>query len=122
MGKYETPKYDILLRENEFEIREYVDFFVVEYENSKDPEIQEGFRTLFKYISNDNVDKEKISMTVPVIQQEFRENKKMAFVVPKKFGTEIPKPNNPNVEVKNSIKDYLQLLGIRAFPMSLRRP
>jgi len=115
MGKYETPKYDILLKENEFEIREYVDFFVVEYENSKDPEIQEGFRTLFKYISNDNVDKEKISMTVPVIQQEFRENKKMAFVVPKKFGTEIPKPNNPNVEVKKFDKGLFAVIRYSGF-------
>lgn len=54
MSKYETPKCDILIKDNEFEIREYVDFFVVEYKNSNDPEIQDGFRSLFKYISNNN--------------------------------------------------------------------
>lgn len=100
MSKYETPDYNIIVKENEFEIREYVDFFIVEYENTDDPEIQNGFRSLFKYISSDNKDNEKISMTVPVIQEVTKVNKKMAFVVPSKYGEHTPEPNNPNIEVK----------------------
>ena len=35
------------------EIRLYDDFFIVEYENQNDPDINYGFGTLFKYISKD---------------------------------------------------------------------
>ncbi|SEK18152.1 SOUL heme-binding protein [Carnobacterium iners] len=100
MSKYETPDYDIVMREEEFEIRKYVDFFIVEYENKNDPEIKNGFGSLFKYISNDNEDNEKISMTVPVIREETGENKKMAFVVPGKYSDKIPKPNNSYLKTK----------------------
>ena len=100
MSKYETPDYDILIKEDDYELRKYVDFFIVEYENKDDPEIKKGFDSLFKYISNNNKENEKISMTVPVIQEETTENKKMAFVVPKKYGHQIPEPNNSNLTVK----------------------
>ncbi len=100
MSKYESPDYEVLLKEDEYEIRKYVDFFIVEYENDMDPEINKGFGTLFNYISSDNKDSEKISMTTPVIQQMNKEVKKMAFVVPGKFGQQIPEPNNPNLKVK----------------------
>ena len=100
MGKYESPEYKIIEKEDEFEVREYVDFYTVEYDNIDDPEIAGGFRTLFKYISSDNVEKEKINMTVPVIEEVTHEKKKMAFVVPGKFADNIPVPKNKNLKVK----------------------
>lgn len=100
MSKYETPDYDVLLKEDEFEIRKYVDFFIVEYENTEDPKIKDGFGSLFQYISSDNQAAEKISMTVPVISQEFDQQRTMAFVVPAKFGDQIPEPNNPNIHIR----------------------
>lgn len=100
MSKYETPDYEVLVKDDVFEIRRYVDFSIVEYENASDPEIAKGFRTLFKYISDDNKENKKISMTVPVIQEATEEMKKMAFVVPGKFGEQAPEPNNPNLKVK----------------------
>lgn len=100
MGKYETPEYEILLKEDDFEIRKYLDFFIVEYENTADPKMDDGFGSLFKYISSDNKENEKISMTVPVISQEQDKQSTMAFVVPSKFGDKIPEPNNPNIYVK----------------------
>ncbi|WP_414839133.1 SOUL family heme-binding protein [Carnobacterium sp. TMP28] len=100
MSKYETPNYDIVMKEEEFEIRKYADFFIVEYENSDDPEIKNGFGSLFKYISSDNEEKEKISMTVPVIREETGKNQKMAFVVPGKYRDKIPEPTNSNLTIK----------------------
>ena len=100
MSKTETPDYEVLLKEDEFEIRKYLDFFIVEYENDNDPEINKGFGSLFNYISSDNKENEKISMTSPVIQDESNGNKKMAFIVPGKFGENIPEPNNPNLKIK----------------------
>ena len=100
MSKYETPNYDVLMKEEAFEIRKYGDFFIVEYENSNDPEIMSGFRSLFNYISSDNKENKKISMTAPVIEEVTKDMKKMAFVVPGKLGEPIPEPNNSNLKVK----------------------
>ena len=100
MSKYETLEYEVLLKEDDYEIRKYTNFYIVEYENEEDPEISSGFGSLFKYISSDNKDNEKISMTTPVIQEETRGVRKMAFVAPREFGKDIPEPNNPSIKVK----------------------
>ena len=83
MAKYERPAYTVLLSEYPFELREYRDFYVVEYDNAADPDVDSGFGTLFRYISKDNQADRKISMTVPVIQELSEDRTKMAFVVPK---------------------------------------
>ena len=69
MSKYETLDYEVVIKENEYEIRKYLNFYIVEYENANDPDINNGFRSLFNYISSDNKENEKISMTTPVIQE-----------------------------------------------------
>lgn len=100
MSKYESPDYTVVLKDDPFEVRKYIDFFMVEYDNDQDPEIARGFGSLFSYISSDNKANEKISMTVPVIEEVTQGKKKMAFVVPGKFGDQIPEPNNPNLSAK----------------------
>ena len=93
LGKYETPEYEVLVKEKPFEIRHYADFLVVEYENEEDPISQNGFGTLFRYISNDNEEKQRIRLT---------ENKrKMAFVVPRKHWENTPKPNSTHLSIKS---------------------
>ena len=62
--------------------------------------MKSGFGSLFKYISDDNKEKEKISMTAPVIKQEDKGIQKMAFISPKKFEGKVPEPNNPKIKVK----------------------
>ncbi|GAB6107831.1 SOUL family heme-binding protein [Fusibacter bizertensis] len=100
MGKYESPSYKVLTKDGIYEVREYDDFYVVEYDNEFDPEINQGFGTLFNYISSGNEDKMKIAMTVPVFEEVTGDKKKMAFVVPGNFGENIPKPNNSHLSVK----------------------
>ncbi|OJF92817.1 heme-binding protein [Alkalibacterium sp. 20] len=100
MSKYETPDYDLVLEDDPYEIRKYVDFYMVEYDNRDDPKIDKGFGTLFKYISSDNKENEKISMTIPVIKEETDENMTIAFVVPEKYWGNIPEPNNPNLKIE----------------------
>lgn len=100
MGKYETLDYEVLIREEEFEIRKYHDFFIVEYDNTEDPQIKDGFGSLFKYISSDNKENQKNSITIPVISQEADKHRTMAFVAPAKFGNNIPEPNNPKIHVR----------------------
>lgn len=100
MGNYETPDYDVIVREDDFEIREYIDFYIVEYDNEKDPDISNGFRTLFNYISSENEENEKIKMTVPVIEEVTKNKKKIAFVVPGKYGEQIPEPRSDYLKVR----------------------
>lgn len=100
MSQYETPDYDVLEKENGFELRKYRQFYIVAYDNRKDPNVNRGFRTLFKYISRENEDNKKISMTVPVIQEETEENRKMAFVAPKAYWDRVPVPKDPNLKVE----------------------
>lgn len=100
MGHYESPSYEVVQQEGEFELRRYESFYIVVYENDLDPEIQNGFGTLFAYIGSNNLENKKISMTVPVIEDVRREKKKMAFVVPRAFGENIPKPKSSNLKVE----------------------
>jgi len=48
MSHYESPEYEIKSKEDNYEIREYKDFYIVEYENPNDPDLSYGFGTLFK--------------------------------------------------------------------------
>lgn len=100
MSKYERPEYEVILSEDPFELREYKDFYIVEYDNEGDPDADEGFGTLFRYISNENQANRKISMTVPVIQEIGGNQMKIAFVVPKAQWEDIPKPDSPWLSVK----------------------
>ena len=100
MFKYETPDYELITTDNPYEIRLYENFYIVEYDNENDPNINNGFGTLFRYISSDNTENQKISMTVPVIEEMTADGLKMAFVVPKEHWEKIPKPKNPNLSIK----------------------
>lgn len=99
MSKYESPDYKIKLKEGEFELRAYKDFYIVEYENASDPDLNYGFGTLFRYISKSNDRNENISMTIPVIKEVTEHGLKMAFVVPQSYWNNIPHPNDEKLKI-----------------------
>lgn len=99
MSHYESPSYELIKKEEAFELRRYLPFYIVAYSNGDDPDIDNGFRTLFSYISSNNDANQKISMTIPVIEDIEVNNKRMAFVVPKAFGSNIPKPNSKYLNI-----------------------
>ncbi len=100
MGLYETPDYTVIYKKDEFEVREYSDFYIVEYQNEKDKYSDNGFGALFSYISQDNQENQKIKMTIPVIEEIKTEGQNMAFVVPSAHWDSIPNPNNPSLKIK----------------------
>lgn len=100
MANYERPEYALELSEPPFELRKYEGFVIMEYSNEADPNISNGFGTLFRYISSDNKTKQKISMTVPVLEEDLGNRFKMAFVVPKAHWNDVPKPNSPLLSMK----------------------
>lgn len=110
MGHYESPDYDLISKEDPFELRKYQSFYLVEYSNDTDPDMDKGFNTLFSYISSNNNENRKISMTVPVMEDVMHDKKKMAFVVPKEFGQNIPKPNNKHLSVIEFEEGYYAVI------------
>lgn len=99
MGHYETPEYTVTLKDDNFELREYKDFYIVEYDNPNDPDLSYGFGTLFQYIGKTNDQNEKISMTIPVIKEITSSGMKMAFVVPQNKWHNIPKPTDKRLKI-----------------------
>lgn len=100
MAKYESPKYEVLLQQGDFEIRKYQEFHTtsVDETNLKG---YSGFNLLFDYISGNNKKRQPMAMTVPVINELNPKYMTMEFVVPSEFSKEnIPTPNNPNLKIK----------------------
>lgn len=114
----EEATYSVILEEGDFQVREYAPALIAqtrtkgEYKASSN----KSFRKLAGYIFGDNVSQEKIEMTTPVLQEnksekiamtvpvlvkEDNSEWEMTFVLPAQYTMEtIPKPNNPDVEVK----------------------
>jgi hypothetical protein len=100
MAKYERPRYEVLKKENAFEIRHY-DAFSTSMVKEGNIRGYSGFGVLFRYISGDNDKAQPISMTVPVFSERGDEPS-MEFVIPKDVAEAgIPLPNNPSVTIRH---------------------
>lgn len=100
MGIYESPKYSVVIKEKNIEIRSYESFNIVLYENPRDRNADSGFNTLFSYISKGNKREEKIKMTVPVLEEDRGGLRTLSFVVPSKYNLEdIPAPKSDLIRV-----------------------
>jgi effector-binding domain-containing protein len=81
MSQVESPRYQVKMSAPPIEIREYPGLLVAETEVSgeRDLAINRGFRIIADFIFGNNIAKQKISMTAPVIQQS---NEKIAMTAP----------------------------------------
>ena len=99
---YEEANYEVISKNEVYEIRKYSDRLAVETMTSG---IDSNFRKLFNYISGRNDAQEKIAMTTPVTQVEKNGNMTMQFYLPSKFTEEtVPSPTNPEVKI-STIKE-----------------
>ena len=117
----ESPKYEIVLQDKKFEIRQYEDYIVaeVEIEGDFDSALQKGFRVLADYIFGNNLSRAHINMTAPVTEQAATSEKidmtapvtstpveegkkyKVAFAMPSKYTLEnLPKPANKEISFR----------------------
>lgn len=130
----EEPQYEVLLKEQNFEIRVYQPMLIAEVlvEGDMSEASSKGFRLLADYIFGNNEDpfkkrNQKINMTAPVIieenfsqsismtapvvvQQESSHGTtwKLFFVMPKEYDLEsIPKPKNSLINLMQLPKQYL---------------
>ena len=120
----EEPKFDILTKDGDFELRQYAPMVVAEtlVSGSQDDASSQGFRIIAGYIFGDNklagAGAEKIAMTAPVLLEKQNASKKIDmtapvtmdkvgdrwrvhFVMPSQYKlADLPKPNNPAVTLR----------------------
>lgn len=95
----EKAEYEILLKEDPFEIRNYAPM-VIAISNETDLRGYSGFNEAFNYISGSNEDHSKISMTTPVLN-DLEGNLTTAFVMPREYLIEdLPKPTSSNLSLR----------------------
>jgi effector-binding domain-containing protein len=78
----ETPKYSVLKKQKELEIRQYSGYIQAEVavmENNYKSAIEKGFNILAGYIFGNNISKQKIEMTTPV---QASQSEKIAMTTP----------------------------------------
>jgi len=104
----EEANYEIIEKNDIYEIRKYSDRLAVETLTSG---IDSNFRKLFNYISGRNDTEEKIKMTTPVTQVEKNGNMSMQFYLPSKFNSEnVPNPSREDVKIINIKGGYYAVL------------
>ena len=105
---YDEPNYEVVQKNEIYEVRKYSDRLAVETINSGS---ENNFRKLFNYISGRNEDNEKIKMTTPVTQFEKDGNMSMQFYLPAKFDSKnAPKPIKENVRIVNIEGGYYAVI------------
>lgn len=126
----EQQKYDVVAGHDGWEVRRYPAHLVAEVtvQGSFDEAVNRGFRSLASFIFGDNVGKQKVAMTAPVVQEptsqkiamtapvthESRGNTHVvAFVMPAEYTMEtLPEPTNGNVGIREVPE---QLAAVREF-------
>ena len=105
---YEEANYEVVVKNEIYEIRKYSDRLAVETMTSG---LNNNFRKLFNYISGRNDSQEKIKMTTPVTQVEKNGNMSMQFYLPSKFNSEnVPNPSREDVKIVNIEGGYYAVL------------
>ncbi len=104
----EEAKYEVINKNEIYEIRKYSDRLAVETSRAG---IDSNFRKLFNYISGRNDIQEKIAMTTPVTQVEKNGNMTMQFYLPSKFNSNnVPKPSREDVKIVKIEGGYYAVL------------
>jgi len=98
----EQPKYTVVKKENNLEIRRYAKILTssVKVEGDQYNALRKGFQPLVRYIGAKERNSEKISMTAPVIQSVNDENGNwtISFAMPSKYSLDnLPQPENDSI-------------------------
>ena len=105
---YEEANYEVVKKNEIYEIRKYPDRLAIETEISNQGS---SFRKLFNYISGNNEDNEEIKMTTPVTQVEKKGNMTMQFYLPTRFNKDnAPSPSNSDVKILNIKEGYYAVI------------
>lgn len=99
---YESPEYRVEASEGSYEIREYPEMVVASTPmKSMQPEGDESFMRLFRYISGANESDQKIAMTTPVLMTDEEETGTMSFIVPRELvDAGVPEASHGEVRIE----------------------
>lgn len=136
----ETINFTTLKRTNQYEIREVESYFVAEtIMPGKDGfgfgGASQSFNVLAEYLFGKNTAKEKMEMTTPVITRKSQsdgekmemttpvitrkikdeENWSMSFVMPTKYGSDLPLPKDSSVRIKQVPKKIIAVAVFSGF-------
>lgn len=115
----ETAKYEVVLKEDDFEVRKYERILVATVSDAPSK-----FQVLFKYITGSNTAKSKIDMTSPVITSEkiamtspvLSNSDTMSFVVPAEYDEDsVPEPTDSRVSIDTIPERYVATVRFRGF-------
>ena len=97
---FESPSYEVLEKDGKFEIRRYETFHVATITVQSEAEAagDRAFPALAGYISGDNSQDQKISMTTPVYQEVAEGSQVISFMMPTKWSLDtLPKPSDSGI-------------------------
>jgi hypothetical protein len=115
----ETAKYEVILKEDGFEIRKYEKMLIATARDASSK-----FQVLFRYITGSNTTKSKIDMTSPVITSEkiamtspvLSNKDTMSFVVPSEYEMDsVPEPTDPRINIEEVPERYVAAVRFRGF-------
>ena len=138
----EEPAYTVLEKKDGYEIREYKPYIVAEttVTGSYSEATTQGFRIIADYIFGNNIKKESIAMTVPVLEANRERisekismtvpvlassiangSRVISFVLPSKYTLDtLPKPNNDAVVLKSVQRRKVAALTFTWYPTETR--
>jgi len=99
----EEATYNVVKKDNKFEIRDYTPHILAEtvVEGDLEEAGNKAFNMLFRYISGDNRSRDKVAMTAPVGQQRVQERWAVSFMMPASYTLEtLPEPADPKVTLR----------------------
>ncbi|TWT68681.1 SOUL family heme-binding protein [Crateriforma conspicua] len=101
---YESAEYKVVETDGDIEIREYPDLMLAATSSKLDSQGRDGsFMRLFRYISGNNENDQKIAMTTPVFMEGDNglSDVSMGFVMPKEVAVEgVPDPKSDGVQIR----------------------
>ena len=110
---YSESPYRVVYQTDTYEIRYYEERLIVETQYSNQ---NNGFQKLFKYISGNNKQSQKIEMTTPVNVTEIENQFVMQFYLPKRFQqNEIPLPSDKSIKISSIEPGYFAVIRYSGF-------
>lgn len=111
MATTETQPYQVLKKEQDFEIRKYppATMATISMDAKSYKELSStGFRTLASFIFGGNQSKKNIAMTSPVYMDINSSQSSMSFVMPSEYTKDnLPKPDNSEIKIETTPEEYV---------------
>jgi hypothetical protein len=100
----EEPSFVLVERDGSFELRDYAAITIAEtlVKEDFDEAGNTAFRPLFRYISGNNQDKQKVAMTAPVLQQTEADGSfRVGFIAPAAYSLlTAPRPDSAAIRLR----------------------